>query len=92
MQLKLCPASAVLSHLNWINQPGSSYLSQPGISLKTSVFSLPYWLTRLTDVDCNLKQHIQCFCRIDQKTMILYFLICKLENWPSVLDKIIWGI
>ena len=53
-----------------LNQPGNSYFSQPGNSLKTFMFNLPYWLTKLTNVDNNLN-NIQFFCKIGQETMML---------------------
>ena len=32
------------------------------------MFNFPYLLAKLANVDGNFKQHIQSFCRIDQKT------------------------
>ena len=54
-------------HIQLLNQLGNSYLSQPGNSPKTFMFNLPYWLTNLANVDGHLKEHMQCFGRIDQK-------------------------
>ena len=56
------------NHNQLLNQLGNSYLSQPGNSPKTFMFNLPYRLTKLANVDGgNLKEHMQCFDRIDQK-------------------------
>ena len=60
-----------ISHGNrYWDQLGNSYLRQPGNSLKMFMVNLPYWLTKLTNADGSLKQHMQCFWRMDQKNMI----------------------
>ena len=53
LQLKLFTSKCYNITLKLLSQPGNSYLSQPGNSLKTLMFSLPYWLTKLTNVDSN---------------------------------------
>ena len=68
MQLKLCNSKCYTIKFKLLNQPGNSYLSQPGNSPKIFMFNFPHLLAKLANVDGNFKQHIQCFCRIDQKT------------------------
>ena len=63
VQLELCTSKCYNITFKLLNQPGNSYLSQPGNSLKTFMFNLPYWLTKLTNVDNNLNNIYNSFAK-----------------------------
>ena len=61
VQLKLCASKCYNITFTLLNQPGNSCLGQPRNSLKAFMFNLPYWLTKLTNIDGNLNNIYNTF-------------------------------